>query len=312
MQILTGKDIDPVRTVVEFAHTMGIEVHVSQRMEAFQCCPPFEEFFTGKFYRKHPECRCVDHDGREIARLSYAFPEVWKLVLSIFRELATEYDIDGINPIFNRGAPFLLYERPLVEGFRQETGLDPCQLDERDERYVRYRAKVMTHFMRALRQEMDEIGAKRGRKIEISTHVLNKEETNFFYGLDVPVWVEEGLIDNLISYPWRNEDIDVEYFGRLTQGTPVKYYPEVMPRRMSPEEYRQRALQYYAAGADGLCFWDTNGRDPYKKEWSMIRRLGHWKDLAQWDDGEGMFFRSLKLRSVGGYVVDRYPPHWAY
>ena len=45
MQILTVKGIDPGRTVVEFAHTMGIEVHVSQRMEAFQCCPPFEELF---------------------------------------------------------------------------------------------------------------------------------------------------------------------------------------------------------------------------------------------------------------------------
>jgi len=72
---------------------------VSQRMEAFQCCPPFEEFFTGHFYRDHPEYRCVDQDGREIARLSYAFAEVRELVLSIFRELTTEYDIDGINPL---------------------------------------------------------------------------------------------------------------------------------------------------------------------------------------------------------------------
>lgn len=312
MQILAGKGIDTIATVVDYCHQIGLEIHISQRMEAFQCCPPFEEFFTGDFYRQHPEWRCIDIDGREIARMSYAFPEVRELLLSIFRELGTKYDIDGINPIFNRGAPFLLYEEPLVEGFRQETGLDARGLAEDDERYLRYRAQVMTDFMATLRQQMDQIGQQRGRKIEISAHVLNTETSNIFYGLDVPTWIEQGLIDNLIAYPWRNEEIDVAYFGQLTQGTPVNYTPEIMPRTMPPEEYRQRAMQNYADGADGLCFWDTNGRHPRLQEWSMIRRLGHKDALAGWDDGEGEYHRSLKLRQIGGYVLDKYPPHWAY
>ena len=312
IEYFAGRGVDTMRTVVEYAHSMGIQVHSSQRMEAFQWSPPFEDLFTGSLYKEHPEWRCIDIDGREIARMSYAFPGVRDLVLAIFRELATEYDIDGINPIFNRGAPFLLYEQPLVKVFQKESGLDPRQLDERDERYLRYRAGVMTDFMRTLRKEMDEIGAKRGRKIEISTHVLNNEETNRFFALDVPAWVEEGLIDNLIAYPWRDEDIDVEYYGRLVRNTPMKYYAEVMPRRMSPKEYRQRAITYYCAGADGLCFWDTNVRDRYLEEWSMIRRLGHRDQLESLDDGKGDYFRTVKLRSVGGYVLDKYPPHWAY
>ena len=312
MQVLAGKGVDSLRTVVDCCHSMGVDVHVSFRMEAFQCSPPFDEFFTGDVYRDHPEWRCVDIDSREIARMSYAFPEVRELVLSILREMATRYDIDGVNPIFNRGAPFLLYEEPLVEGFKEETGLDPRTLDERDARYLRYRAGVMTDFMRTLRNEMDEIGHERGRKLEISTHVLNNEETDLFYALDVRAWVEGGLIDNLISYPWRDGELDVEYFGRLTRDTPVRFYPEMMPRRMSPEEYRQLALRYYEAGADGLCFWDTNSRAQYRKEFSMIRRLGHRDDLARWDDGHGEYFRTRKLRSVGGYALDKYPPHWAY
>ncbi|MYH60860.1 MAG: family 10 glycosylhydrolase [Caldilineaceae bacterium SB0675_bin_29] len=312
MQILAGAGIDTVETVVEYGHSVGLEVHISQRMEAFQCCPPFEDYFTGDFYRDHPEWRCVDIDGREIARMSYAFPEVRELLLAVFRELATRYDIDGVNPIFNRGAPFLLYESPLVEGFREETGLDATQLAEDDERYLRYRAGVMTEFMAELRREMDEIGARRGRPLEISAHALNDAATNLFYGLDIPAWVEGGLIDNLISYPWRDEEIDVDYFGKLTAGSPVQYYPEIMPRTMPAEDFRQRALQYYAAGADGLCFWDTNGRHQRFKEWSMIRRLGHRDSLEGWNDGEGELYRTVPLRSVGGYVLDKYPPHWAY
>ena len=54
--------------------------------------------------------------------MSYAFPEVRDLLLRVFREVATRYDIEGVNPIFNRGAPFLLYEEPLVEGFRRRDG----------------------------------------------------------------------------------------------------------------------------------------------------------------------------------------------
>ncbi|MCY4079696.1 MAG: family 10 glycosylhydrolase [Caldilineaceae bacterium] len=312
MQILAGAGIDTVETVVEYGHSVGLEVHISQRMEAFQCCPPFEDYFTGDFYLDHPEWRCVDIDGREIARMSYAFPEVRELLLAVFRELATRYDIDGVNPIFNRGAPFLLYESPLVEGFREETGLDATQLAEDDERYLRYRAGVMTEFMAELRREMDEIGARRGRPLEISAHALNDAATNLFYGLDIPAWVEGGLIDNLISYPWRDEEIDVDYFGKLTAGSPVQYYPEIMPRTMPAEDFRQRALQYYAAGADGLCFWDTNGRHQRFKEWSMIRRLGHRDSLEGWNDGEGELYRTVPLRSVGGYVLDKYPPHWAY
>ena len=309
---LSGRGVDSLREVIEFCHEAGIQVHVSNRMEAFQCSPPFEEFFTGPLYEDHPEWRCVDLDGREIARMSYVYEGVRELVMDIFREYANDYDVDGVNPIFNRGAPFLLYEQPLVDGFKAETGLDARDLDERDERYLRYRAEVMTEFMRNLRKEMNEIGDRRGKKIEISAHVLNDEETNLFYALDVPAWVREGLIDNLISYPWQDGEIDVPYFVKLTRGAGVAYYNEVMPRRMPPEEYRRRALADYAAGVDGLCFWDTNGRDRFKKEYSMIRRLGHKDDLAGWDDGEGEFFTTRRLISVGGYVLDKYPPHWAY
>ena len=44
----------------------------------------------------------------------------------------------------------------------------------------------------------------------------------------------------------------------------------------------------------------------------MVRRLGHRDELAGWDDGAGDYYRSRKLLSVGGYVLDKYPPHWAY
>lgn len=314
MHYFAGRGIDTVRTVVDYCHSMDVQVYASQRMEAFQCSPPYENFFTGSFYKTHPEWRCRDKDGREIARMSYAYEGVQKILIDIFKELANNYDIDGINPIFNRGAPFLLYEQPLVDGFKARTGLDPTSLEEDDERYLTYRADVMTEFMRTLRRCMDSAGQRRGHDIQISAHVLTDEETNRKFALDVATWVREGLIDNLVSYPFHNDDqeTDVDYFVGLTKETSVTYSPDILPRRMSPEEYRQRAIKYYAAGADGLCFWDTNGRDRFKREWSMISRLGHKNELQHLDDGQGEYFQTFKMLSVGGYVLDKYPPHWAY
>ena len=62
------------------------------------------------------------------------------------------------------------------------------------------------------------------------------------------------------------------------------------------------ALMCYAAGAEGLCFWDTNARDPFKNEWSMVRRLGHRDQLPEWNNGESGFFRAVPLYSVGGCI----------
>ena len=42
--------------------------------------------------------------------------------------------------------------QPLLDGFRQETGQDALELEEHDERYIRYRARVMTDFKRTLRR----------------------------------------------------------------------------------------------------------------------------------------------------------------
>ena len=111
-------------------------------------------------------------------------------------------------------------------------------------------------------------------------------------------WVREGLIDNLIAYPWRNLEVDVDYFGPLVRGTEVAYYAEMMPRRMPPKEYRRKAIRSYEAGATGLCLWDTNPRFWYRRERSMASRFGHRDELPAWTDGEDELFRTVKLRAV--------------
>ncbi len=286
---LAAQGIDPPKLAVEYVREMGLEFHAAYRLNmGFMDMTPMEErSLDGPFYT-HPEWRCIDRDGRDVGRLSYAFPGVRRLVLSILREIA-EYDIDGLCLLHNRQPPHVMYEAPLVEGFEAETGLDPRTLDERDGRWLRYRCAALTTFMREVRAAMDEIGARKGKRVPISAWVMGSEAENVFYGLDLETWVAEGLVDMLIpdnsvtksGGRWNLEDI--AWFVDLTRETSCELAVSVMPRQQPPEEFRRYALELYRAGVPKLAFWDTDSRNDLGRSWTAIRRLGHEDELAAWE-----------------------------
>lgn len=314
IHILTTKGIDPLRTVMEHAHSMGLEFHVSQRIEQFCTPPPWEELYSTDFYHKHPELRLVDRDGTEVAGLSYAHPEVRDFYVSALKDAAS-CGADGAAVIYARAPPFILYEKPLIDGFEAEYGMNPRALDEKDERWLMYRATFVTQFMREVRQAMDAVGKKLGRRLETSAITLASRKINLFYGLDVEAWVKEGLIDNLIPYPSNDghsfDETDMHYYASVTKGTKCKLFPNLMPRRIPPGEFRKRALAYYDAGADGLFFWDTNFRHDTTSMWATIRRLGHVNELkalaASGKHEEEP--RTMKLLKLGGYAMTGYSPY---
>ena len=311
MRLLLGQGVDGMQVARDYTHSLGIEFHISLRLGAFQMFPGFDEFFTSEFYRGHPEWHCVDRDGTPIARLSYAYPEVQDHVLAVLEELAS-YEPDGLNLIFTRCAPYLLYEEPLIVGYRARTGVDPRQLDEHDPGYLRYRGEVVTGFMRRVRALCAHKTSRRGQRLLLSGNVLNNEAENLFYGLDVATWAREGILDLMVPDTWLGKPIDFEYFAGITRGTPCELYAQIMPRRMPAGEYRRRALQAYAAGAQGLCLWDASGRYPILPEWNTARRLGHKDELTADGDGADQYSCAIPVKTLGGYTVDRYPPYWSY
>ncbi len=286
---LEAQGIDPPKLAVEYVREMGLEFHAAYRLNmGFMDMTPMEErSFDGPFYA-HPEWRCIDRDGRDVGRLSYAFPGVRQLVVSILREIA-EYDIDGLCLLHNRQPPHVMYEAPLVEGFEAETGLDPRTLDERDGRWLRYRCVALTTFMREVRAALDEVGARTGKRLPISAWVMGSKAENVFYGLDLETWVAEGLVDMLIpdnsvtksGGRWNLEDI--AWFVDLTRETGCDLTVSVMPRRQPPEEFRRYALELYRAGVPKLAFWDTDSRNDLGTSWTAIRRLGHEDELVAWE-----------------------------
>ncbi len=102
----------------------------------------------------------------------------------------------------------------------------------------------------------------------------------------------------------------VEEFMALERAYGVPVYFEIMPREMTPEEYRDRALELYDLGAEHIGLWDCYQRAYRKMSWSMVRRLGHKEELHSYDSGEGEYYRYVRVLKIGNRDISRYMPMW--
>lgn len=321
---LREKGVDRFKVAVDYSHEIGLEFHASYRMAGWKYPTPLLEYdFLGGMYDRHPELHCVDREGRDVSRLSFAFPEVQDYMLEMLRDVL-RYDVDGVCLLFNRRPPYIDHEAPLIEGFRAKYGIAPLDVDERDPRWLTYRAEVVTGFMRRLRGEMDKESLGRRKRLEVTACVLGKEEDNLFFGLDVATWAIEGLIDTLMPYSpaplampvatdtW-DDPAQVVPFVEAVQGTNCKLAINLMPRWMSPEDYRRMADMVYKAGSEYMFFWDCegpHGRANYQSLWNALRRLGHLSDIDMWvKDGEPRLGPNLvPLRTMNGWNMDTVAP----
>ena len=315
-RILREKGIDPFRIALEHAHEIGLEFHAGYRVSGFHFPPPYDHFNQKAFfYRDHPELRGLGRDGQPSPRISYTYPETRQFVISLLKEIAT-YPVDGISLQYNRRLPVIEYEPPLLEGFQAEYCEDPLTLDEKDPRWLKYRARVMTQFMREVREAMDEASETQGRKrpIEVSAIVTSSEDENLFYGLDLEAWVEEGLIDTLIPYSSNpnfnsNDDAwtdpkDAAFFVSLTKDTSCRLALNIMPRQLSGEAYRKRVAPLYEAGVEHFFFWDGGmERAEGTGAAHVMARLGHREEIEAWiEAGEpNLSVSSMDLHKLGGW-----------
>lgn len=295
-QTLKRQGIDPFKTALDYAHALGMEFHATYRPAGFHFPVPEDEWNTGGIYDKHPEWRGQDKHGRPTPRLSYAYKEVRQAALGFVKEMLA-YQVDGVCIAYNRRPPLVEYEKPVLDSFRQATGLDATQLDDRDPRWLKHRAGVLTQFMRELRSM---VGAK-----PITAIVMSSERENLFQAMDLEAWIAEGLVDTIVPYTsverltstadsW-DDPRDLEFFVRITRGTKCELAPNMMPRLMPPETYLKRAKGIYNLGVERLFFWDTNARYHFDPSWSVLRRLGH-KDALPVPARPGK-----KLRKLGDW-----------
>lgn len=267
------RQIDPLDVVTRKAHEVGIELHVSLRVNedygAGWMGTWLPDTYNDTWYFDHPELRITLRDGTRADHLSYAYPEVRERKTALAREVLRP-GVDGINLDFLRTPPFVGYDPPLVDSFRARTGKDPRDLAGDDPDWLRHRCAPLSEYVRAVRW----LAGARTVSARVD-HRFTLEQ-----GLDVETWLREGWVDILIlaehelgGYAFdlapfaamreragrgrilfgeeavcSGHDLTAEEDRALAQGKKV----DVSRRKLSVREYVARALRWYSQGADGV------------------------------------------------------------
>jgi len=278
-----------------------------------------------RWFEQHPEWHCKDRDGTDTHQCSYAVPEVQDYMLQRARATAA-VGVDGFGYFFNRDPGMVLFEPAAMQGFQEKHGVDPLTLDDRDERLLDWRADIITDFMQRVRETLDDVAAQRSLpRIKMVHVVLGDPAANRFYSFDVERWVKDGLADVLLVYPWADYpdrwlaqgfvDADIRYFASLAKGTGCKVYSMWLAgiwrqhwtlEHVRMNEYFTKAMEDYAAGADGISAWDEVGLH-FAFTADRWLRLGHKEKLAEWAEHDFPLPPKLRFTSLGGATPDRYP-----
>ena len=313
LRALAADRIIPQQVAADHVHSMrvGIKFDLMFRMGILGNLPRQPD--RGDFVSEHPEYRQVLRDGTVVEKASYAFPEVQDLMLNLIREATTLIDADGINLCYTRGPRFLSYEQPLLDAFSSKYGEDARSVDPADPRLLQTRAGIMTEFMHKVRQTLDEVGAEKGERLELSIWAWPHDQDVWLgnrpidEGLDIRAWIKAGLLDSVVS---RGHDPDTGIYGidsdYISLGTAhnCKFILADGEYMLGlGEERRQHWLSAAKeAGAEYFAYWDADFVQINPELWAWLRRMGHQDEQLNWDR-EAHQIKSIRLHKIDGIDV---------
>lgn len=264
---LTEQGTDSLTLITEFGHRHGMEVFWSIRMNdthdsadgALLCQWKQEhpDYLMGKQGQKFP------HGGGRWSAVDYGLPEVRDKVFRILRDVATRYDVDGLELDFYRHP---IYFKPQMTG-------DPVTQEQCD---------LMTGLLRQLRAMTVEVAAARGRPVLIAVRVPDSLGYAKAIGIDIERWLKEDLVDIVTGggyfhfEPWEN-------LAALGKKYDVPVYACLSASRIRPSKegeddtplWHGEAARAWKAGVNGIYIFNRfNPQDP------LFRVLGSPETLT--------------------------------
>jgi hypothetical protein len=256
--------LDLLQMLVDRCHEIGIKIYASHRANV--------HYYDSNVWDEHPDWRLQNNRG-----LDYANPAARAFYRDFLLFIAENYDLDGLT----------------IDFTRHRRHFNPGQENQFEH---------MNSYLRELHAGLERIGKERGKRL-----VLNASFTcGTWYddwspeqqGLDVPMWVNEGLVDCIMP-----EGRDVMKYIEMCQGKPVRCYGRLCQamgfegqalqtnlhdptpeedKTDRPDEYRYGPLEtmagvlkWYEAGADGVFLFNA------KDAWTTLRHLPYPDLLRQ-------------------------------
>lgn len=240
----------PARVIQRCRHH-GISPWISLRMNDVHENNNLKHPFHSPLWRK-PELFRQGHPGYYARALDYAHAKVRDHYRALIVETLQRYDIDGLELDFMR-EPYLFSKGEEQEG-----------------------SKILTQWLREMRQLVDEAAARRKHPIKLGVRVPSHIETALGLGLDAPTWAKDGLVDLVVATPrWATMHFDIplaawrQLLGdrvTLAGGLEVlcRPYPGGLVRSRDPEYAVGAAVSVLSGGGDVVYLFNyfQNGQWP--------------------------------------------------
>ncbi len=279
---------DSLGEAVRYGHSIGLEIHAWITINE----DDHGWGWSSRFALANRDSLWKKRDGTPYhSQQSFAYKKVRDYKLGIVKELVNNYKIDGIfldwcrtgdirdNPQNDAdGVANYGYEDIQVKGFKRQYGIDPHDIPNGDERWVKYRAQWTTDFMRSVRKFMKKANPKMPLNVMLA-HQWSYRGTNGPIDgnlrgllLDPATWAREGLIDAAIPAGYyRDGGTPALAYqalkNELGDKVDIWYYGWVPTSAAAFESDFQAAK---ALGATTLLFWeadyiDNPGREEARK-----------------------------------------------
>ena len=240
---LIGSCGGPLTEITRQFHEAGMDVLPSVRMNSHYDIP-WNSPAHGRFRREHPEWQ-IGQPNEYIPRptleyaiargVDYKYPGVRAHIAEVIFELIERFDVDGIELDYFRHPAF----------FRVEEAQANCYL--------------MTDFIRRIRQRLNEIGAQRGKHLDLLVRVPATLYDSKRIGLDAETWITEGLVDIVAAgggfLPFEQP---IGEFVEAARGTDCRIFGSLESMRWALDEEVLYALaaRFWEAGVDGLYLFN--------------------------------------------------------
>ena len=294
---LIAQGTDPLEVMVDFCRKNDLEIFWGMRMNDTHDTK--NPLLRPRWKTEHPEYLMGTEDRPPKrggwTRVNYGRPEVREMAFSVIEDVCQRYDVDGIELDFFRHP--LFFKAQALGGEATEEDLD-----------------LMTGLFRRVRTAADEVATRRGKPLLIAMRLPDTIDYCRAIGIDLEVWLEEGLLDIMIPSgyfqlaPWRDT---VE----LCHTHGVAVYPclsnctmsdlSARKRRMNIETYRARAMNVWASGADGIQIF--NCFDPTHPLWRELGSPQTLQGLTKHYYGTYLGPRMTKGYLIGGDKYIRLP-----
>ena len=286
----------PLEVLIDQSHKRGMTFIAGFRMNDNHGHQAKEQGVgIASYIASHTELNLKEFPEGDYYKLSepldFTFEQVREYVLGVMGEVASKFDIDGVEMCFRDHAYF-----PLNKG--------------------RERAHLMTDLVRKVRTTLD----ANGKKLILGARLFSTIEECLDMGLDVGTWIAEGLLDYVSPQDTMYADFSVPYeeFSQLTKQSDCRLYPGMLPWTsvrarnrlnqipLSSANCRALAKTMYGAGADGLSIYNhfcSMWSVPfYPYSLAVFREL---RDLGKISSGERHYVFDPTWGGHMGFRVDR-------